>query len=234
MRRIPHEDRRGQEGRRQEDLPQDRRTRHLVKDLVLFETRFAHWLHRALFLETLPKPLAGYAWTEIRTRRPYRLTLPARTEEAFSRLRPALRETHGVGRIVRDPDRRLRALARRRGETRVVYLGGLDPLRDVLEATEGFFWRDRYCRACGDRTCRSGSTQRLRCNDLAVEIGALDEIEILDILRIYRRGAGNSSGRSASEGAPESLDRTFDRIAEMHDLRGILRDARPRWPDAFQ
>jgi len=180
---------------------------------------FKHWLHRALFLLEVEQVegVSHYAATQLARQRPYLLYLfYAAADEG--RLRDAERRTHGKWRAA-DASRTLGLLARMAWRGQAVYSGGPDVLGSWLG--ERFFWEDAWCAACGDAECRRGSTQAARCQVVSEDIGALDDIEIRDIFRMYRRGN-------------ESLHSCFLRIAEMSGLGAVVDTARPRWPDAYR
>jgi len=183
---------------------------------------FEHWLHRALFLTDIEhaEGISRYALTRLRRRRPYLLYLFYRQPQEETLLRSAGKHTHGVT-DSSDATRTLAALAKLVFHQEVVYLGGPDVLLDGLHGGTRFFWKSSYCDLCGDRECRRASTQTVRCQRISEEIGALDDVEIDDILKMYRRPA-------------ESLLSCYTRLAEMSGLRDVLESARPRWPEAFR
>jgi len=156
--------------------------------------------------------------TRLGRQRPYeaRLVFPTPDEK---RLREAARQ-HGGAFRGRAPEGLLATLEREAWAGEAVWTGGKDPLLDALRKGARLYWTAAYCRTCGDAACRRGSTQQARCQRLAEDIGAWDEVEIRDIFRLYRQGE-------------ESLETCYRRILEMHDLAGIIETARPRWPDAF-
>lgn len=182
---------------------------------------FAHWIHRARFLQDVPLAQAGaYAYTRLEGRTVCGLILLAPHGYPFEDLEIRARALEGVTSGL-PADEAVVELRDRLDREGLAYVGEVDHLLGELPQGVALrFWRKNGCSLCPDTECRRDSTRLNRCWKLAIEIGAIDPVEIRDIYQMYRADG-------------ETVPVVYERIKHMLHLGEILDRARPRWPDAF-
>lgn len=162
----------------------------------------------------------AYAYTRLEGRTVCGLILLAPHGYRFEDLEVRARALEGVasGLPAQEAVTELRDRLDREG---LAYVGEVDHLLGELPQGVALrFWRKNGCSLCPDTGCRRDSTRLNRCWKLAIEIGAIDPIEIRDIYQMYRADG-------------ETVPVVYERIKHMLHLGEILDRARPRWPDAF-
>lgn len=190
-------------------------------ELVARRVEFAHWLHRARFLQEAPlEGVGAYAYTRLEGRTVCGLILLAEPGTRFERLEALARSLEGVTGALPAPEA-VEELRDRLDREGLAFTGQTDHLLEgIPQGVALRFWRKNGCSLCPDAECRRDSTRLNRCWKLAVEIGAIDPVEIRDIYRLYCRDG-------------ETVPVVYERIKHMLHLAEILEIARPRWPDAF-